>query len=1459
MAASEFQSMLGRCGCTFDAQMTPTVDDVQGFKRKVQKESKVMSFTEDAFRDFLDNSQMLRKSLAPLRLTTGGTGSHSGQRDTRTSLMRVLLQNPDCQRITLVPFIEKLTEFAMELEDTLTFSQSDSASTSFHSSTALDLPRLMLNEMRWLDVLVEPERITSALFESISVIPFKQQQEVIQALPELLDDSASSAVVQHLQSLLKESPSLSTAILDAMASLPLSDEQLAAVRTETLANLAAYPPSNIPAVLKFLLSTTTPATAKALLIDLRRNLHFDSLALDEARDAQSFTIEVLKSGVQLNRTVADAWLALLRQAKSAADHMVVDLIVLLILRAQRVHKKVASALLVRKTKSRAFPTKMWIELISKHNAAVKPFFQSLIAIADALMRANDLNCQQAASEIYRTAFQYFDVYCRQEVVGCLLTHIGGGVQAEVNNAMEILQSLSVSHTEQLSRFLVFLKGTLDYLKNLSVHHIRLLFSILTRLEGDTVDGIVSDEVYILIRKMLGHTSLQYRKIGVVASITAISTHITRCKDGEQEPKDKSATQLLQLVFDSVHRCAPSKSLFCDELCVMVQTATTTDTINAWISDNLLLQFQTQFLLSKSDSLSVQHSEFQLVTAFGCEATSEGEIILSFLPAMLEAKRCDVAVSLCSQFKLLQLLTKQENEGILTTIDALASCPIWLCEVDTFDAIGALTQDAREYALHTLWYTVNWVREVLNAFSTQTEPELQSHVLERLTHLILLESTLAKCMVQVPSFQPPLAHQENADTQTIKPTRERKPKKDKQAASAQNSVDDEGTQQGSSHANTQQSSTQPGTALSIAQLNFQTFKLYTRELELDVFHALSYRLVKDILDTELDTLVSQRQQITLSVDQLVFLLGDLSRKIRKKLHPPKRSPFGTPSSAGFLGLERMPESKFISWIVDILPHLCQHLEETCQFFLSVYEENDGMIDITIIEKAPNWRPHNEAFLLMLQALNDIISWKGLDTEKYRRLVLKLLRTLAARTSVEQSLDLASATAQTIAYIGNFAKNAPTSEVLVAALGLISSLSRFAASEMRASATSTVLGLSKDALQRQWLADPKKPIRPACLASLLESCLASSPDPMELCQEFVGVALPQLLAEPSADTDEPSAKRSKRTWVSTLYPTMTKSTLLVFYKACLAQCVQSLTKVMTDPITGQVIKLKMDDEQTCVDTLASINSVCRVFMLLVQLTKNGFVRSKAMLVTCVKVSKQFLEKFVGVIMSVLDKCLKQFTGEVIGILKDLQKSTRHLQIVCNHSKIEKDVSLSSHVPALKRNLERLVVRTKAMMESNQCTSAFSVGVLKHKTIDGEQASSQIMAESEDDEDEDEGESDRENDSYLANGEGDSDDAGEADSKHQDQDGPQSDEEMFGDGQQKLKERGAGLLSPDASDDNDAEDAEDADEGGIASGDEEDGEKYGYGEGEDDDEDEEEEEEDAGGLLDDAQDDEEDVDED
>eukprot|EP01018_Ginkgo_biloba_P031023 Gb_40799 [translate_table: standard] len=92
------------------------------------------------------------------------------------------------------------------------------------SSLKQDIPRLILNQFRWLDYLVDGEALTSKLLEVLSICPLSLKKEIISFLPDIIGDQNNHMVVSSLEQMLQEDLDLIVPILDAFSNLNLEDE-----------------------------------------------------------------------------------------------------------------------------------------------------------------------------------------------------------------------------------------------------------------------------------------------------------------------------------------------------------------------------------------------------------------------------------------------------------------------------------------------------------------------------------------------------------------------------------------------------------------------------------------------------------------------------------------------------------------------------------------------------------------------------------------------------------------------------------------------------------------------------------------------------------------------------------------------------------------------------------------------------------------------------------------------------------------------------------------------------------------------------------------------------------------------------------------------------------------------------------------------------------------------------------
>ena len=130
------------------------------------------------------------------------------------SLARHLLLVPPIQLDLQIMLLEKLPEYF------------DLVSGDSQTSLSLedDVARLIINQFRWLDFVVDPSSFTDKLMQVLSICPLHLKKEIIGSLPEIIGDQNNKNVVDSLEQMLHEDPSVIVPVLDSFSNLNLDDQ-----------------------------------------------------------------------------------------------------------------------------------------------------------------------------------------------------------------------------------------------------------------------------------------------------------------------------------------------------------------------------------------------------------------------------------------------------------------------------------------------------------------------------------------------------------------------------------------------------------------------------------------------------------------------------------------------------------------------------------------------------------------------------------------------------------------------------------------------------------------------------------------------------------------------------------------------------------------------------------------------------------------------------------------------------------------------------------------------------------------------------------------------------------------------------------------------------------------------------------------------------------------------------------
>ncbi|XP_068244044.1 Fanconi anemia group D2 protein isoform X2 [Palaemon carinicauda] len=1299
----------------------------------------------------LEDPLRLKWALLYTQTEAGCESARGGQQD---SLFRMCLNIEELQPALIKLLTEKFFEVAYDEQ----------------TSTSVDIPSLILANLRWLDHIVDSEVLTARVIELLEGSPLRIQREVITCVPHIVDDANHPKIAKVLCQLYDEKRELTPAILDTLGDLTLEAESFEDVHHSVLKTLHAVRAEQLPIVVKFLLHNTPQSVAYQVVSDMRESISLPGDYIGSSQrtpkeknpsknDDDTAAYEILlmtkiKMAIQFNKFLTNAWLKAIQDADDVASVRPLDFLLLVVLYEEvPSRQRPIESIFRNKIRTSLFSDTMIEKTFFNHKALLREYFSSVIKIASILLRSFEPLISQAAAAIYRSAFVSMEGHQKQEVVLSLLGHLGDtNIMRMV--ILSTLSSLARSNTKEMSKYAIFFKSSLDLVDVLNMGEIKHLLDIVSHLAySDASHAALQGELAILVRKQLSHVELKFKLIGVINAVFCLK-NIANLDDSLVNSSRSSGSDLnssslveaenmLLLVFSSTKKSSSATALFMDELASIILKEGLNAKLEEWICDKMTNDFQEVYILDIEQDTQPPEDMLPLEIRWNLEANEEDrKIALNLAPMVISLEQARVdpfdaegsLVYMTTQFRLLRMLESRLHGGELSNIDALLGCPIYAPGEEVYDKFESLSQKEQHAALSCLFYTANWFRELINAFVTQKDKYCKGKVYGRLRQLIEVEKLIWQKLPKCPNYTPPLAVFD-VDTSMLpqslnfatkkKMKKGRKPTAGKGKKGKGKSKENvEGTQFGTQGNSQSQSVTQlksqqtqpvndkeaESSPEQASEVDRSKCRPFLRELHIDVF-SLMFRKLCVVTDVQSGSYLTPAE--------LEFLLTDLNSKLSHIFaSSSKRSSalgHGEHRNIGFSHIDLFNPGEIAERVLTFFKPICHHLETIGGFFQTLIADNDEVMDAPAM-----YNEHTQPLIvvnsLLFTTLTTFFSWSGLQKEENKEILINALRAVAKRLEGDavNNMEQEGLAAVAFKYLSNFhgsIVNLDTARTLVQCLV---SFTAFPCSE---NLSEKLVEVVEELLKREWYSKGGEPEKGSAynqhIYSLLEIYLKNSSATLAFVDTLCTVGLAEFL------------EASGRNPHSETFPTLNKGTLGIFYRSIMCFLVTGTKKSLSSLGSSSLA-----NKEECLEIW---NTAIKIFCVLVTMLKTHETRS--LLSPCLKYSRTFLELFLRSAMPVLDSCLLVRNQDVTVLLKNLQISTRLLQHICTHSKGTQDTSLTRYVPLLKKSLEMLVYRVKAMLVFNKCSEAFWMGNLKNRDLRGEELLSQSMREESDDEDEQE----------------------------------------------------------------------------------------------------------------------------
>ncbi|XP_074054696.1 Fanconi anemia group D2 protein isoform X1 [Macrotis lagotis] len=1284
------------------------------------------------------------------------------------SLIKLLLGIDNLQPAIIRILFEKLPEFLFESVN----------------NDGLNMPRLIINQLKWLDRIIDGKDLTTKIMQLISIAPVTVQHDLITSLPEIIGDSQHGDVAGELSDLLMKNTTLTVPILDVLSSLQLDSKLLSKVRHLVMDKLSAVTLENLPVIIKFILHTVTATDALEVISELRKKLDLDYCILppqlhtsqsklknksqvssgnqdNSNQDCVSLLFDVIKSAVRYEKAISEAWIKAIESIDSVSDHKVLDLLMLLIIYSVNTQsKKYIEKVLRNKVQSSCIPEQLLQSTFCTYTSVLRDVFPSILTLAQSLLHSTDQSVISFGSLLYKYAFMSFDTYYQQEIISALVTHVCSGNDSEVTTALEVLSELVVLNLSAVRLYAVFVKGILDYLDNLTPSQIRKLFYILSVLafnKGHEDSSHIQDDMYLVIRKQLSSTVFKYKLIGIIGAITMVGSMAAdsdssgSIPDGTELNSEhcKQVTSLLQLVHSCSEQSPQASALYYDEFANLIAKGKLPPKTLEWIEQTICNDFQDAFVVDLSALPKVTDYPFPVKALYGLdEDESQDGIAINLLPLLLHQDLgSDVGVMtsqdqdqklvsplcLSPYFRLLRLCVEKQH-GDLEDIDGLLDCPLYLTELDLGEKLGSLSVQERSFRCSLLFLVINWFREIVNAFCQQKSAEMKGKVLIRLRHITELQLLLEKYLAVTPDYLPLLANfdLESLDGGPYTNTAVTKNKKKGEKA-------------------------QGGRKRKADSGKSSSLERPSKEDSSECEHSQS-----DKSQPEKDFTEKEEEKTSVALQNCTTFFRELDLEVFSILHCGllTKSLLDTEMHTEATEVVQLGPPELLFLLNDLSQKLENMLVPTASkricFLKSKGNRNIGfshlhqrsaqeVVHFLVLLLTPlcnHLENMHNYFQCLATENHGVIDGPGVKIQEhhimsscYQRLLQIFLALFSwGGFSQAENRNLMLAALKVLANrLKQGDHEAPLGELLSQSFHYLQNFHHSVPSFQCAVYLIRLLIVisEKSAVSR----NKEK------LASLARQFLcqvwvqpngerekgSSFNDQLHtlLCIYLERADSVLKLIEEIAGTGVPELINSSKDAAASSFPTLTRQTFVVFFRVMMAELEKSVRNLQV----GTAADLpKVHEERLLYWSMA-----VRDFNILINLVK--VFDNRPVLNVCLKYGRLFVETFLKQCMPLLDFSFRKHREDVLSLLKTFQLSTRQLHHMCGHSKIHQDTSLTNHVPLLKKTLELFVYRVKAMLILNNCQEAFWLGNLKNRDLQGEEILSQQSQESSVDENQEE----------------------------------------------------------------------------------------------------------------------------
>ncbi|XP_039315716.1 Fanconi anemia group D2 protein homolog isoform X2 [Solenopsis invicta] len=891
-----FSNFLQKCGITLSADDTYTLSFPSSITKRKMK--KVLNSKEYQKKDVIDSIEEYIRDKKNFEKMLNDMETSADNNDfgvlSKVTLLRILLEIPEIQADMYNIIISKLNESVL-LADSL---------------EEIPWATLLLHQLRFLDITTNVDVLTTSIQQLLETCPLWFQHEFILFLPDILSDAQHQIIAEVLTKMLEENCELTNVILNCIASFNLGKKYLEEYKIKVLHLLKTNMKIElIPIVIRFLLNDYVCSDIVKQMLLVLRNVELQPLAGDEAKDYYKNQVQIintLKICMSLAKDVTDAAITVIKTINKNPKPL--DLIILLLIFSGTIMQKNAESLLKQNIRCGFYRISLLHTLYNDYKEIVRELQLPILQLAGKLLKSEERVFTIFAIEWFRLQFlsQREMPFKQREIIKNIILLIGNNDQT-VKHALTVLCKMAENATERdcLVLHCNHLRILLEKLDCFGLEEVGTLSDLLHGLclADDSTSESLRDDLFILLQKQLSTAKPITKCKGVMGAVMAIK-HLA----GKAETCDQ-ALKLFNKVIKSVKSCCKAQPLFYDQLAhIIAQTELINTGFVQKINNCIENEFINTYMIDKVQS-SVEDAQQNGIINFGNKRTGPIAPIL---------------------FRLLKTCCMKLNEHEeLDEIDALLGCEMLMPR--NFDIPEPSTLDL-------IICGINWLREIILGFVTQTDPLLRGQVLKRLDTLIYLQGELNMLLTLCDTkYQPPPCYFHYFPLPPFIKIEKKISKKGKKPGKVNKMntsvmIENESWEIGST----------------LCSKNPAYFRKFDAKI--------AY-----LLDVKIEEKLSQSKTQGISIKQVCFLVKEL-----------------------LATFENEPSEYYVKDLIHVLPKICSKLDDV----------------VDRLRQDDNYDFRNGARLL-LHLLTSIFNWKGFSSVTYNTLLREGLRNLARQVNEENT--------------------------------------------------------------------------------------------------------------------------------------------------------------------------------------------------------------------------------------------------------------------------------------------------------------------------------------------------------------------------------------------------------------------------------------------------------------------------